>query len=60
MSMAYINVHGYFGSCKMRGEMNSVIFINRETLSGPNDARICFTLLKRQRRISMKLTEVIY
>jgi len=27
----------------MRGEGNSVIFINRKILPGPEDARICFT-----------------
>jgi len=39
----HINVRRYFGSCKVRGEGNSVIFINRKILSGPEDARSCFT-----------------
>jgi len=37
-----INVRRYFDSSKVRGEGNSVIFINREILPGPEDARICF------------------
>ena len=28
---------------QVRGEGNSVIFINRDILPGPGDARICFT-----------------
>ena len=32
-------------SCKVRGEGNSVIFINREILPGPENARICFHIL---------------
>ena len=35
-----INVRGYFGSCKVRGD----IFINREIIPGPVDERICFTI----------------
>ena len=55
-----INVRRYFGSCKVCGKGNSVIFINREILPGPEDARICFTFFKRHRGISMKLKEVFY
>ena len=44
----HINVRRYFDSSKVRGEGNSVIFINREILPGPEDARICFTKHKIQ------------
>jgi len=54
--MAFINVRGYFGSCKVRGERNSVIFIDREILSGPEDARICFIFFNDNE----ELKEVIY
>ena len=40
----------YFGSCKVRGEGNSVIVINREILPGPEDARICFTFSNKKTR----------
>jgi len=33
-----------FRCCKVHGKGNSVIFINREILPGPEDVRICFTL----------------
>ena len=36
---------------KVRVEGNSVIFINREILPGPEDARICFTLFKWQQEL---------
>jgi len=38
-----INVRRYYGSSKVRGEGNSVIFINREILPRPQDASICVT-----------------
>jgi len=40
-----INVRRLFHFSTMRGEGNSVIFINREILPGPEDARISFTFL---------------
>jgi len=33
----------YFDSSQVRGEEKFVMFINREILPGPEDARICFT-----------------
>ena len=41
-----INVRRYYGSSKVRGEGNSVIFINREILPRPQDASICFTFFQ--------------
>jgi len=41
-----INVQHYFDLSNVRGEGNSVVCINREIFLGPEDARICFTLLK--------------
>jgi len=41
-----MNVRRYFDASKMRGEMNSVIFINREILPAADDAHICFTIFK--------------
>jgi len=35
-------VRHYFDSSKVRGEGNSVIFINQEILPGPQDVHICF------------------
>ena len=46
-------------SSKVRGKGNSVILVNREILSGREDARICFTFLSTT-RISVKFKEVFY
>jgi len=37
---SHINERHYFDPCKLRGEGDSVILINREILSGPVDARV--------------------
>jgi len=47
-----INVRRYFDSSKARDEGNFVIFLNREILLVPEDARICFTVLTTTRDFS--------
>jgi len=47
-----IDVQHYFDSSNVRGEGNSVVCINREIFLGPEDARICFTLLTTTRDCS--------
>jgi len=37
------HMHHYFDSSKVRVEGNSVMFLNREILPGPDNTLICFT-----------------
>ena len=37
-------VRRYFDSSEVRGEGNSVLFINRKIFPGPEDTHICFTI----------------
>jgi len=45
-----IHLRRYFDSSKVRGEGNSVVFITREILPGPEDARICLTMFNINER----------
>jgi len=46
--------------CASKGIPLYIVFINREILPRPEDARICFTFFLRQRGISMTFKEVFY
>ena len=47
-----MTVRRHFDSSKVRTEENSIIFINREILPGPEDARVCFTFLTTTRHFN--------
>jgi len=52
-------VRFHFDSSKVRGEGNSVIFINQEILPGPEDAPICLTFLTTTMDFS-EIKKVLY